>query len=349
MMRHECASRPEGSVLILALWTLLLLSFIVAALGSHVSTHMTAALDLSNRSICYFASRAGVETAVAAIRSATNEWADVSHALNKNLQTMKDVAVGDGVFTVFHNTRDDAGVVHTNYGVADEDGRVNINEVTNAAVYDLAKSLIRTAGGVGEEKAEGIVACIADWIDDDDQPRDGGAENSYYKGRSQPYSCHNGRLDCLEELLLIKGMDTNILAGIADHITLYGTNRGVNINTADPVVLRALAKMRKNTQDADADGFVKRVLEFRDGGGILSQLDKRAIRTLLFGSGDLSASGQGEWVVLEWLLNHRLIAVQSRHFCGISAGRALRGNAAERRIGFVFDSVTGEMEAWHEE
>ena len=205
------------------------------------------------------------------------------------------------------------------------------------------------AGSQLNERVGLASGICANWIDDDDQPRDGGAENSYYKGRSQPYSCHNGRLDCLEELLLIKGMDTNILAGIADHITLYGTNRGVNINTADPVVLRALAKTRKNTQDADADGFVKRVLEFRDGGGILSQLDKRAIRTLLFGSGDLSASGQGEWVVLEWLLNHRLIAVQSRHFCGISSGRALRGNAAERRIGFVFDSVTGEMEAWHEE
>lgn len=349
MMQREGADEPAGSVLILALWTLLLLSFIVAALGSHVSTHMTVAFDLSNRSVCYFAAKAGVETAVAEVQALTNEGVDISRLLNMNPQAMKDVAVGDGVFTVFHTVRDGDGVVHTNNGVGDEAGKVNINEVTNAAVYELARSLIHGAGEVDEEKAESIVACIADWIDDDDQLRTGGAESSYYMAQNQSYGCHNGRIDCLEELLLIRGMDTNILAGISDHITLYGTNWGVNINTADPVVLMALAKMRKNVQDPDADGFVKRVLEFRDGGGTISTFDKRAIRTLLFGGGDLSAPGQGEWVVMEWLLNHHLIAVQSRHFCGISEGRVSRGNDAVRRIEFVFDSVTGEMEAWHEE
>lgn len=333
----------------LALWTLVLLGVMAAALGAHVSTHMTVAWDLSNRSACYHAAKAGVEAAVAEVRQGTNAETGLSQPWVDNPRAMKDVAVGEGIFTVFHTVRGADGVLRTNYGVADEEGKVNVNAVTNPAVYGLVMSLIRTAGGADETKAESITECISDWIDADDQPRENGAENGWYKGQNPSYECHNGRLDRVEELLLVKGMDADIYARIAGHLTVYGTNIGVNINTADPAVLQALAMARKGIQQADAEGFVKKILAFREGGGVLTSLDRRKIRMLLYGERGVSDSERGEWAVLGWLLNHHLIAVQSRYFCGMSIGRLSRGSAAERRIAFVFDSDTGVMKAWNEE
>lgn len=348
-MRREDAGRKCGSVLILTLWTLLLLCVVAAALGTHVSTHLAVSWDLSNRSVCYYAAKAGIETAIAEVKQGTNGGAGSSLSWHDNPPAMKDIAVGGGVFTVFHVVRNGDGTVQTNYGVADENGKVNINEVTNAAVCELVKSLLRTAGGADEATAESIAVCMSDWIDSDDQPGENGAEKSHYTIQSPPYDCHNGRMDRAEELMLVKGMTAGIFAGIADRITVYGTNSGVNINTADPVVLRALARTRKDTQEADAEGFVRKILEFRAEGNILTNLDRRRVRTLIFGDAEMSSSARGQWAVMEWLLNHRLISVHSRYYCGISKGGMSGGGAAERQIAFVFDSENGEMKVWNEE
>lgn len=336
-------------MLILSLWIVLLLGVMAAALCEHVSAHASVARDLANRSICYHAARAGVAAAVAEVRLGTNTAPGLLSPWNNNPESMKDVAVGGGVFTVFHTVFDGDGVVLTNYGVGDECGKININQITNELVHGLVKSMIMLAGDVDEAKAESLTADISDWIDDDRQSHDGGAEVSHLAMQNGSHECHNGRLDNLNELLLVKGMDTNIFSKISIHLTIHGTNMGVNLNTADKMVLAALARTRSGTQEACAEGFVKRILEFRGGGNTLGTLDKRRIRTSLYGVGEMSADQRGEWAVLEWLLNHHLIAVQSGYFYGISVGRLPDRSAAERRIDFVFDGATGEMKAWHEE
>src|SRR5262249_10422864 len=60
---------------------------------------------------------------------------------------------------------------------------------------------------------EDIANSILDWLDPDDSPRTSGAENDYYQSLSQPYSCKNGPLDSLEELLLVKGVTPQLLFG----------------------------------------------------------------------------------------------------------------------------------------
>ncbi|MEI6969969.1 MAG: hypothetical protein WCL44_00500 [bacterium] len=346
---HRGGQRSGGSVLIVSLWTVLLLGLMAAALCAHVSNRAAAAWDVANRAVCYRAARAGVAAAVAEVRHGTNAESGALSAWNNNPAGMKDIPVGGGVFTVHHTVGDAGGVVHTNYGVADECGRININGITNEVTCWLVTSLLRDAACLSDQDAEKLAASIADWIDEDGQARDGGSEVGPNTALDGAYAVHNGRITILEELLLVRGMDTNIFSAIADHLTIHGTNTGVNLNTADYAVLRALALARNGAQDADAEGLVKRIVEFRDAGNVLQTLDKRAIRKQLFGEGEMSASQRGQWTILEWLLNHHLIAVQAGYFCGISTGRLPDGAAVERRIAFVFDGTTGEMKAWHEE
>ena len=54
---------------------------------------------------------------------------------------------------------------------------------------------------------------ILDWLDEDDDPRQYGAEYDYYGGLAEPYAPKNGPLESLEELLLVRGVTPELLFG----------------------------------------------------------------------------------------------------------------------------------------
>jgi general secretion pathway protein K len=97
------------------------------------------------------------------------------------------------------------------------------------------------------DEAASLVDALADWLDEDDQERDHGAENGYYQGLKNPYACANGPLLYPEELLLIKGFSRKIVygdeehEGIIDYLTIYSHVGKININTSPVPVLQALA------------------------------------------------------------------------------------------------------------
>ncbi len=101
-------------------------------------------------------------------------------------------------------------------------------------------------GPLSEDEALALIESLADWIDTDDTPRPTGAESSWYQGRTGGYACRNGPVTSLEELLLVRGMNRALLfgdheqPGLADFITISGSDGRVNINTAEPEVMSAL-------------------------------------------------------------------------------------------------------------
>lgn len=58
-----------------------------------------------------------------------------------------------------------------------------------------------------------IADAILDWIDDDDQPREYGAEAETYRQQARPYRPPNRVPDLLEELLLVRGVSPEFLLG----------------------------------------------------------------------------------------------------------------------------------------
>ncbi len=61
---------------------------------------------------------------------------------------------------------------------------------------------------------EQIADSILDWIDEDDQPREFGAENEYYQQLANPYDAANKNLESIEELLLVQGVTPELLYGL---------------------------------------------------------------------------------------------------------------------------------------
>ncbi|MEX2142843.1 MAG: hypothetical protein WD894_26540 [Pirellulales bacterium] len=105
------------------------------------------------------------------------------------------------------NYGDLAGV---RYGVEDESARINLNTIlmADSAQSNGGRTLLMGLPGMTEDVADAIL----DWIDTDDESREFGAELSYYSGLG--YSCKNGPLDTIEELLLVRGVTPDLLFGV---------------------------------------------------------------------------------------------------------------------------------------
>ena len=92
---------------------------------------------------------------------------------------------------------------------------------------------------------ESLMPNILDWLDRDNIPRSGGAENYYYSSLDVPYPCADGNLRVLGEFLKIKGVERKTLygeedaAGLDQFITVHSDGK-ININTAPKEVLTAL-------------------------------------------------------------------------------------------------------------
>jgi len=148
----------------------------------------------------------------------------------------------------------DESLWQVNWRLVDESAKINVN----LAPADLLLEF--------ECLDEAAVASIMDWIDEDDVPNPDGAENDYYSGLENAYSCKNRPIDNIEELLLVKGISLEIYygynlaegdnylsetsefvddiprnsaAGLCDLLTVYGDGK-ININTAPKQVLDAI-------------------------------------------------------------------------------------------------------------
>ena len=143
--------------------------------------------------------------------------------------------------------------------IIDHSGRIQINKLIylegdQKGQYDVRQKgiLTRFLGSeefdLDPEEVGNIVDAIKDWIDPDNETTKFGAESPYYQTLDKPHSCKNAPLEFLEELLLVRGITkelfygTNEKPGISNYLTTQGEEGLININTAEPLVLRALSE-----------------------------------------------------------------------------------------------------------
>ena len=122
-----------------------------------------------------------------------------------------------GNFTVIAPQVDDEGsLMGIRYGLEDESTRLNMNILLTAdkLIPDGGRTLLMALPGMELlEDPESIADAIMDWIDEDDEPREYGAEFDYYQTLQPPYAPKNGPLETVEELLLVRGMTPELLFG----------------------------------------------------------------------------------------------------------------------------------------
>jgi type II secretory pathway component PulK len=155
----------------------------------------------------------GIHYAAAVISNPDNVAA-LSGNIWDNPEAFRKSFVGDpkkgGFVLVAPPDPDDTLSSASRTGVIDESGKINPNALlkldpSGESLYDALLKL----PNITEENA----ACIVDWLDGDDEPRQSGAENDYYSADAQPYMSKNGPLDSIGELLHVKSITRAVLYG----------------------------------------------------------------------------------------------------------------------------------------
>src|SRR5262245_40782963 len=103
-----------------------------------------------------------------------------------------------------------AGSAPLRFGVTDEAGKLNINALM---ALDSSGKVLHDALMKLPNMTDEVAWSIVDWVDSDDEPNPGGAENQYYTMRTPAYQCKSAPLDSIEELLLVKGVTASLLFG----------------------------------------------------------------------------------------------------------------------------------------
>ena len=266
-----------GSGLIVAIWTIALLSILVVsfAFDAHLETkvlsvtrkrHQAEYLAMSGITITEMLMDKlhAVTGAEAAEAVADDRWYDAALKMKRG----KPVAglierLGDGYIRL---------------DIAPEPGRRNVNRLT-----DDDWERILQVGGVPEDLWPTLIDSFRDWTEPDGKPprANGAKTEDYYATLTPPYKIRGGPVDTVRELLLVKGFNEailsggvlnpeappaqrKVLSGIQDMLTTYGDGK-VNVNAAGLRVLMTLPGVDNLVANAIMEERERQVTESANG------------------------------------------------------------------------------------
>jgi general secretion pathway protein K len=123
--------------------------------------------------------------------------------------------------------------------IVDAQAMLNVNDLASAQHGALERRrFTRLFAALGIPDT--TLASVVDWVDADDVPQHGGAEDAWYAAEADASLAANGPATRIEELALVRGMTAPALARIAPFVTSLPPDTPVNVNTAPAEVLAAL-------------------------------------------------------------------------------------------------------------
>ena len=209
---QKISRSQKGSVLLLAVWLLFLLSGIALGVAATVGgdTHLTRNL---------------IEEAQA--RHAAQA------AIYRTVEDLLDRSGADGRDPSPRHSFDIAGTrVETT--VEDECGKVDLNTGWGLLVRGL------TGWAAGKDATLDVGQPLLDWRDPDSRRRPGGAEDGDYASAGYPYGARDGVLESVGELRLVRGITPDIYQRLAPHVTVDCLNAGIDPLVASKTVLAAV-------------------------------------------------------------------------------------------------------------
>ncbi len=213
-------SRRRGVVLILVLVVVALLSLAAYTFSELMLTEREATDIVGQRLQARAAAESGVDMVRAFLMLDSAARRDAGGVFDNETEFRGRVVIDDadeafrGRFTVIAPLSDDQGYVGggLRYGLENESSRINLNALLLAEAQgdQSSRDQLMALPGMTEEIADAIL----DWIDEDDEPREFGAEVDYYSSLTTPYAPKNGSFDSVEELLLVRGVTSSLLYGL---------------------------------------------------------------------------------------------------------------------------------------
>jgi general secretion pathway protein K len=125
--------------------------------------------------------------------------------------------------------------------IVDAQSRINVNNLGAAASRTgTSAALTRLLATLSLPTT--ILNAVTDWVDADDLVTDpGGAEDAWYMAQRTPALSANAPIKRTSELLAVRGDDSVLLGRLRPYVTALDAPAPVNVNTALPEVLAAVA------------------------------------------------------------------------------------------------------------
>jgi len=116
------------------------------------------------------------------------------------------------------------------HGLEDESSKINLHWVMqiDKEYPGMGRIILTRLPGIDDMLADTIL----DWMDEDDEPREFGAERDYYELLDPPYTPRNAVPESIDELLLVDGVTPQLLYGID-----WNRNGMLDLGEPDPYTL----------------------------------------------------------------------------------------------------------------
>ncbi len=259
MNRHKTiGAGQEGIALFIVLWVLVLLSVIAGQFCYSMRSEVHMTRNLKDGLQAYYIAEAGFNrTVYELLKPDTNKSEPDNEASEESQES------------VFRINTDNQQVPYANgsfkISLGNESGKIDLN---SAGAKMLG--IMLNAFNLDIQDKDVIIDSIQDWRDKDNLKRLNGAEDSYYESLDEPYGCKDGKFASVAELLLVKGVTSELFYGGLDAVaTVYNNpNEGkdktatgsrsssrnqtsrININAAQEKMLLCLPLMDQALVDA---------------------------------------------------------------------------------------------------
>ncbi len=242
MTRNRVGYRQNGFILIVVLGAVLVLSGLLFGFNQMTRTRLNTADSFYRMEQTANGARAGLQIALAAIRDTDDIGTDPRFSrllTGDNQLSLEDTSCSITVI-------DESGLLNVNH-LKGPDGQIDRRCIDQfLRLIDLVNHQERNDR---KRIGYGIVPCIIDWIDSDDevthlpfvQRENTGAESSHYKMRPPSYPCRNRPLDTVGDLLGVKGITPEVMNRLRPYLTCVGDGR-ININAAPKLVIESLSE-----------------------------------------------------------------------------------------------------------
>jgi len=184
-IRHPSSS--AGSVLIMVLWILVLISFLA---GQYLA-HNREKADIAQNAWTAFRQRQAVSSIVQLFT--TDAW---------------PIPDGTGANGRWFRLFPDDMTLWVRVGK--ESLRTNLNAASDG---EIKQKMALMMGDDFQREADAVSDCILDWRDEDSLTRMYGAEEKDYEARGLPYRPANGPFNAMSELLLVIGVTSEMFWG----------------------------------------------------------------------------------------------------------------------------------------
>ena len=225
--------REQGSVIVVTLWTVILLTILITVIAGQIR--------LSARAAYYQQEGLG-------------DWSNVISAVNQaemelmlermprppeNIENLNDI--NRNPLFRFNGQELDLNYPQAEgitVRIYDHAGKINLREIGRPRMRAL---LEKKLGEEADDQIDELIAAWGDWVDLSDSIAIDGAEREYYEALDNPYTPRNGKLETVEEILHIRGFDEVFADVDLDAaFTLYTDDELVNLNLATVEAMQLL-------------------------------------------------------------------------------------------------------------